>query len=345
MSPAAKMPETLVSRNASTTTPRSTRSPARSARSIRGRTPTPITTRSASSRVPSSRTTCRSSIAAGFRPRRKATPCASCSDRTKSAELGTEHPLQRPGVGRDDLDPEPALDQRRRDLEADEARADHDDGLGSLGRARDDRAAVGERPEREDVRLVGAGDRQPDRLGAGREQQPVEARSCGRRPARRAVAAVSRRGRGRRRAPAGCRAARRSSRTCRKTHCLGGLAGEEVLGEVRPVDRQLRIGGEQGHLAVESLAAQHLGRGEAGGATSDDDEAGASGRSRGAAPAAFGSFSRTTIRSPTISTRQQGTGSKAGARTASPVLRLKQAWCQGQRTVSPATIPSPSGPP
>ena len=43
------------------------------------------------------------------------------------------------------------------------------------------------------------------------------------------------------------------------------------------------------------------------------------------AAAALGNFSRTTIRSPDLSTRQQGTGSKAGAPTASPVRTLKQA--------------------
>jgi len=38
-----------------------------------------------------------------------------------------------------------------------------------------------------------------------------------------------------------------------------------------------------------------------------------------------GSFSRTNIRSPSRSTRQQAIGSSAGARSASPVRRLKQA--------------------
>ena len=58
------------------------------------------------------------------------------------------------------------------DFEADEARADDDRAPRALARG-DDGAAVGERAQRMDVRLVGAGDRQPHRLGAGREQQPV----------------------------------------------------------------------------------------------------------------------------------------------------------------------------
>jgi hypothetical protein len=40
---------------------------------------------------------------------------------------------------------------------------------------------------------------------------------------------------------------------------------------------------------------------------------------------ASGNFSRTKIRSPSRSTRQQAIGSSAGARSASPVRRLKQA--------------------
>lgn len=40
--------------------------------------------------------------------------------------------------------------------------------------------------------------------------------------------------------------------------------------------------------------------------------------------------------------RQQGTGSRAGARSASPVRKLKHAWCQGQRTVPSTINPSPS---
>ena len=37
----------------------------------------------------------------------------------------------------------------------------------------DDGAAIGERAQRMDVRQIGAGNRQPHRLGAGRQQQPV----------------------------------------------------------------------------------------------------------------------------------------------------------------------------
>ena len=43
-------------------------------------------------------------------------------------------------------------------------------------------------------------------------------------------------------------------------------------------------------------------------------------------------------------TSQHGRGSKAGAESASPVRKLKQAWCQGQRTDPSVTRPEPSGP-
>src|SRR5262249_3760374 len=43
-------------------------------------------------------------------------------------------------------------------------------------------------------------------------------------------------------------------------------------------------------------------------------------------------------------TDQQETGLSAGARKGSPDRRLKRAWCQGQHTVSPDSIPSARGP-
>ena len=47
--------------------------------------------------------------------------------RHEVAELRAQHALERPRLGRDDVHLEPARAQRRRDLEPDEARADHDD--------------------------------------------------------------------------------------------------------------------------------------------------------------------------------------------------------------------------
>jgi hypothetical protein len=55
------------------------------------------------------------------------------------------------------------------------------------------------------------------------------------------------------------------------------------------------------------------------------------------------SLSRTKTMSSTRSTRQQAMGSSAGARSASPVRRLKQAWCRTQRNVSPTIQSSAVG--
>jgi len=59
------------------------------------------------------------------------------------------------------------------DLEPNEARSDHDSALCPVGRC-DDRAAIVERAQQMNVRLVGAGDRQPHGLRTGRQQQAIE---------------------------------------------------------------------------------------------------------------------------------------------------------------------------
>ena len=55
------------------------------------------------------------------------------------------------------------------------------------------------------------------------------------------------------------------------------------------------------------------------------------------------SRSRTNTLLPTRSTRQQAMGSRAGARNAAPVRRLKQAWCRGHRMVSADDQPGGQG--
>ena len=187
-------------------------------------------------------------------------------------EFGTEHLFERSRVGRDDLDAQSALDQGSRDLKADEARPNHHRDLASLGML-DDRAAVVERPEREDMRLVGARDRQADRLGAGGQQQLVEVEAA---PVSQPNASLARIQGGDRRvefqadAPPFIEA-----RGFEEDPRLRSLAGEEILGEVRSVDGRLGIGRKDRHLAAEPLAAQPLCGREAGSTTSDDDEASA----------------------------------------------------------------------
>ena len=62
-------------------------------------------------------------------------------------------------------------------------------------------------------------------------------------------------------------------------------------------------------------------------------------------PAAAAILLRTNKVLSMISTFHFVSAVKAGARSATPVRKLKQAWCQEQRISSPATRPSASGPP
>ena len=86
--------------------------------------------------------------------------------------LRPEHALHRPLLRRHHMNLDVAGAQRRRGLQSDEARTDDERAARTLGRL-DDGAAIRERTQRMDMRLVGAGDRQPHRLSAGRQQQPV----------------------------------------------------------------------------------------------------------------------------------------------------------------------------
>ena len=78
----------LVSRNWSTSTPRSMVRPACSASAVAGRTPIPTTTRSASIRSPLSSVTACSSIETAVRPRWKLTPCSSWTERMNDPSSG-----------------------------------------------------------------------------------------------------------------------------------------------------------------------------------------------------------------------------------------------------------------
>ena len=239
MSPAAKTPGALVSRYSSTTTPRSIASPASSASASRGRTPTPDDDEVGGERR-----------AVVERHRVASMRCRLASEVETHAVLFVQRPDERrraPGPctrssgtasGADDVHLELARAQRRRDLEADEARADHDRALALL-RRRDDGAAVGQRAQVVHVRQILAGQAEMDRLGAGREQQRVVWK-------RRALP----------RAPPSSRRCRCASpraaheidvmlgvevRRAQRDPLLGRVAGEVVLREVRPVVRANRI--------------------------------------------------------------------------------------------------------
>ena len=126
MSPAAKIPGALVSRNASTTSPRSILRPAASARPSRGRTPTPgddeigLQDASAVERHP-----------LALEAARRFAPVENDAmllvERLhEAAELEPQDLLHRPLFRRDDMDFDIARAQRRRNFKADEAGAEHD---------------------------------------------------------------------------------------------------------------------------------------------------------------------------------------------------------------------------
>ena len=72
------------------------------------------------------------------------------------AHLAAEDALHRPLLGRHDVYLDATRTQRGSNLEPDKARAHHDGSTRRL-RALDDRAAIGERAQRVDVRQVDAG--------------------------------------------------------------------------------------------------------------------------------------------------------------------------------------------
>ena len=74
------------------------------------------------------------------------------------SHLGTEHALHRPLLQSDDMNLDLAGAQRCCDFEPDKTCADHQRAPRAAGR-RDDRAAVIERTQQMDVRLIDAGDR------------------------------------------------------------------------------------------------------------------------------------------------------------------------------------------
>ena len=169
------------------------------------------------------------------------------------AHLRTEDALHRPFVRRHHMDFDVAGAQGRRDFEPDEARAHHDRPARRPG-ALDDGPAVGERAQRADMRLIGARDRQANRLGAGGEQQPVV----------RDLAPVGERDLARTRVDTGdvrlepqVDAVLRIEAVRTQRHpILGRLAGEVVLGEVRPVDGRRVVIAQHDDAALVLLAPQ-----------------------------------------------------------------------------------------
>ena len=227
MSPAAQMPGALVSQIVVDDTPRSTASPACSASSSarphadarpppdRPASVAPSSSVDAASRrsrpalcaeVEDAR---RAPRAARARSRPSSGPSTRSSGRASGATTCTSSPRARSDGGH---------------LEADEARADDHRAL-RLPRARAMMAAaVGERAQVVHVRQLRARDRQPDRLGAGGEQQRAVARAARRPRASPARAARSMRRDRRRRASSsmsllGVEARRRAAGSTPRARC------------------------------------------------------------------------------------------------------------------------------
>ncbi len=185
------------------------------------------------------------------------------------AHLGAEHTLHRPLLGRNHMHLQLARPQGGRDFEANEAGADHQRALRAARRL-DDGAAVGNGAQGVHVRLVRARNLQFDRLGAGREQQPVE----------RQLVAIAERDGARLRIDR-CNVGVEPEIDARvliivlapqRQPILGCTAGEVILGEVRPVDRHRAVIAQHGDGAGKALAPKRLGGRKAGRTTADDDE-------------------------------------------------------------------------
>ncbi len=116
----------------------------------------PATTRSASSVPPLLSLTRLPSMALAVSSRWKTDAVLLVQRAHEIAHLRTQNALHRSLVRRHHMDFDLAGAQRRRDLEPDEARAQHDHAARRFG-ALDDGPAVGERAQRVHVRLVGAG--------------------------------------------------------------------------------------------------------------------------------------------------------------------------------------------
>ena len=223
------------------------------------------------------------------------TPCSSCRARTKSPISGPSTRSIGRCSGADDMDLDVARAQRRRGLQPDKARADHDRAARAFGRV-DDGAAIGERAQHVDMRLVGARDRQPHRLGAGRQQQPVVGNgvAAGDDDVARASASIAGDLGVEPQVDAGFGV---EVVRPQRQPVLRRAAGEIVLRQVGPVDRRRGIVAQHHDAAAIILPPQHLGRGKARRATADDDDpAGRIGRRLRRAASAARAFRRTKMR-------------------------------------------------
>ena len=185
------------------------------------------------------------------------------------AQLGAENAFQRARVRRDQMDFESTCSKGGCNLEANEARAQHDCAARGLG-ALDNVATVSQGAKRTDLPRARAGDGEPHRLGAGRQEQSVVLK-CG--PAGEFDCARSRIDSGDGRLETKVDAVFRiEAIRAKRKPILGRVAGEIILGEIRPIDRRRIVAAQHDDLAVILLPPEPFGRGEARRAAADDHD-------------------------------------------------------------------------
>ena len=196
-------------------------------------------------------------------------------------ELGAEHMFERNFLDGYDVDLDPALAERRRRFQPDEAGSD-DHRVRAFARLFADGAGIRDRPQREDIGRVEAGVGELVGLAAGRDQQPVEREELARRAVHLARGGIDPRHLGRELefdSVLGVPIV-----AAQPQPLLGRISGEIILGKVGPVAWGVGIRAEDRYLAVKAEAAQLVGAGEARGASSNDDDladVGAGGRGGG----------------------------------------------------------------
>jgi hypothetical protein len=203
----------------------------------------------------------------------------------KIAHFRTKHALHRALLGGHDVDFQFSSAQRGRYLKPDETRTDHDDPPRTFHRV-DDGAAIAERAQRMDMRLVGAWHRQAYRLRAGRQQEPVIGHN-----AAAGEHDVARLGIDRddiALEPQVDMSFRVKTVRPQRQPIFRRAAGEVIFRQVRPIHRRRSIVAQHDNAAGKFLPPQHLGRGKTRRAAADDHDS--TGHISGRLAARFGLF-------------------------------------------------------
>ncbi len=188
----------------------------------------------------------------------------------EAAQVGAQDLGQRRGLGRDDVHVQGALDQGGGDLQPDEAGADHHHAAAGIGRLNNG-LAIPQAAQDMDIGVVEPKKRGPRRLCASGQDHGVKRLT-------RAIYEDH---------LAGAQVEFADLGACSQIDVAGfveggvaqrhpvprRLAGQVILGTVGPIIRRVRVGAQQGQVAVEAFASQHLCCGEARRAAADDDDA------------------------------------------------------------------------